>query len=105
MSEILDRVARALAERLARFTPEELGGNGHAQFDPQRRTLSIDAEFNEGQLREVACFVLSAMREPTDALLAAHQVVPDDTNFNERAADNWRALIDAALDACREIRA
>ena len=38
-------------------------------------------------------------REPTEAIIKAHHVVPDDNDFDQRAADNWRNLIDAILKA------
>lgn len=46
---------------------------------------------------DIALIAIKTMREPTVAMIKAHHVVPDDTNFEDRARDNWQAMIDAAL--------
>jgi len=74
MSEMIERVGRALA-----------GLEGY-DYDP----FPYD---------EMARTVIKAMREPTEAIIKAHHLVPEDNDFDQRAADNWRNLIDAALKA------
>ena len=59
----------------------------------------IDLTVGTPNYYQVARAVIKAMREPTEAIIKAHHVVPDDNNFDERAADNWRNLIDAVLKA------
>lgn len=74
MVSMIERVGRALAKE-----------EGYA-YDP----LPYDAR---------ARAAIEAMREPTEAIIKAHHLVPEDNDFDQRAADNWRNLIDAALKA------
>lgn len=60
---------------------------------------------SDGRIEQAAIDVLIALeaggyvivpREPTEAIIKAHHVVPDDNDFEERVRSNWKALIDAA---------
>ena len=75
MSDMIERVARALC--VARGQDPVYAKH----WMPEARTA------------------IAAMREPTEAIIRAHHLVPDDNDFDKRAADNWRNLIDAALKA------
>jgi hypothetical protein len=66
-----------------------------------RATGYVD-EWDDYPLTLVARSVIEAMRDPAPAILEAHHVVPDDTDFRERALANWQAMIDAA---CAEEKA
>ena len=77
MSEMVERVARAICK--------------------QRTGIRSGYEtFSQNDI-ELARAAIEAMREPTSEIIKAHHVVPDDTDFTDRAARNWSAMIDAAL--------
>lgn len=80
MSEMVERVAKAAYESLFDGNWPDVG-------------TSIDAD----GFRTAARAAIAAMREPTTEIIKAHHIVPDDSNFDQRAADNWRHLIDAGL--------
>lgn len=57
---------------------------------------------SDGNMGDEAALVLAraaieAMLEPGEVAVLAHQVVPDGTDFRDRALANWQAMIDAAL--------
>ena len=52
-----------------------------------------------GITKAIVRAVIAEMREPTEAIINAHHVVPDDNDFDQRAADNWRNLVDVMLKA------
>lgn len=70
----------------------------------ERVALAIAAADGEDYMEDYRQFdkwaraAIAAMREPTEAVLGAHQVVPDDTDFRELALENWQRMIDAALE-------
>ena len=75
MSEMIERVAEAI----------------------RLRSCERGYPVHHAVAHHLAAAAIAAMREPTANVVAAHHVVPDDNDFKERAADNWRNLIDAAL--------
>jgi hypothetical protein len=82
MSEMVERVAKAIWA-----LNEDTDCHDYDQLAPHARARAD----------EWARAAIAVMREPTKAMIEAHHVVWEDADFNERAADNWRNLIDEAL--------
>lgn len=76
---------------LAAFNAAE---NGFRRFDGGKEDIQ---DYLRAKLDFIGRSAIEAMREPSEAILAAHHVVPDDTDFRDRARDNWQAMVDAAL--------
>lgn len=79
MNEMVERVAKAIA-----------AADGYDSWETAHK-LTID------KYTGLARAGINAMRDPPAAVIEAHHVVPDDTDFPERAKRNWQAMIDAAL--------
>ena len=77
MSEMVERAAAALE------------ANYHAG-DPDR----IWSDSRDGNMKPLVRFVIAAMREPTEAMLAELNWHAQGTGIH---ADGWRAAIDEAL--------
>lgn len=98
-SEMVRRVARALAysagARMAgpgqSVATRELGWKGDGE------SLDQYADLHWQEHEHSAVFAIAAMREPTKEIVSAHHIVPEDNDFYDRAAANWRNLIDTAL--------
>lgn len=95
MSEMLDRVMRAVAKELQR-QHDTL----RVHWDDENHRLDGDVD-----LREVLRAGIAEMREPTEAMLDAVDVVVDagedqDARLTSRgASEAWQQMIDAALKA------
>lgn len=85
--EMVERVARAL------WNAESV----RATDRPRRSEWADESEKTQESWRYMARAAIEALREPTEVIMRAHHVVPDDADYKERIADNWRALIDAIL--------
>lgn len=60
----------------------------------------LAAAFTSGKpvvLSKIVHAMLENMREPTQAMMNAHHLVPEDNDFDERCLANWQAMIDAEL--------
>jgi len=91
MTDILERMARAIMDH--GLWPGSFDDPGHLKnaWDIERK-----------RCRELARAALTAMREPTEAMVVAGcgEIIPQDmdtNNVREQAHDCWRAMIDAAL--------
>ena len=87
-SELLDRVAKEIAAEIMELTAS------------QRATFQFPDDANGDTIeraRSAARLVIAAMREPTPEIVSAHHIVPEDNDFYDRAAANWRNLIDVIL--------
>ncbi len=80
MTEMIERVARALCKS-ERGNPDYVGPGADPNFPA----------WTKYQLRAISC--ISAMREPTQAMMADSW---DEHQFDRREV--WRAMIDIALD-------
>jgi hypothetical protein len=78
MSEIVERVARAMHAKHFEFAVPDDGGHPGLFY-----------------FREMAKTAIEAMREPTEAMLDGTNY--PNTTWDSGDADVWRAMIDAAL--------
>ena len=79
MSEMVERVARALAKKMRNSATVDNGDLGH---------VIVDDLFD---MRYVARAAIAAMREPTEAMLDAGWGPSD------LPSDKWRAMVSEAL--------
>lgn len=101
MSEMVERVAKAI---IAAFVKKHEGGRW-VDFEEAVGMLQIDGIFDEAEMHEVARAAIDAIREPTEAMLAAARNAPSDLVWRDSlsaqlkadAASKYRAMIDAAL--------
>lgn len=98
MSEMIERVARAIEEHFLANGKWELDNDDNPQphIIGGRWLWLSDANYGFRPI-DLAKDMIEAMQEPTKDILEAHHVVPDDNDFRERAKRNWHAMIDAAL--------
>lgn len=97
MSAMVERVARAI------YDAADASGEYVGTWD--RAYVVLDGAFD---LRVLARAALAAMREPTEEMLDAvsmRDIEGTDAHaWRMEAADHWRAMIDAALDAAPAVK-
>ena len=91
MSEMVERVARALRFRFHGIAPDIEGF----------AILDMATGDTIGDWRDQARAAIEAMREPTDEMLRGHSDNVDGLD-PETARKDWEAMIDAALATKRE---